>query len=159
MAGITNSINTYNKNKYQVRFSNFPNFTNKMIDNHIFDNYLQSVTIPDMTIPMLTSMYMQDRQLHPNTIGKRELQTITMTFQMDEEQKNWYAFYSWLYFMRHGKSCGKTNLKGDELIRMDCIDTIEILHCNNNGEVISKMKFRTLYIKQYKFFGIELPTI
>lgn len=140
--GITpvTSINTYNKNKFQIRFSNFPNFTGHKVDMNVFNLYLQTFTIPDISIPMLNTVYMHERQLHPNPIGERDLQTITMTFQVDEEQKNWYAFYSWIWFMRHGMTCGKKNLD-EELLRLDCIDKIEVIHTNNNGEIISKMCF------------------
>ena len=69
MAGITTSINDFNKNKFVVRFSNLVNFTGIDLDTHILDNYVRSVSIPDLSIPMLTSMYMHERQLHPNPIG------------------------------------------------------------------------------------------
>lgn len=152
------SINTYNKNKYQIRFSNFPNFTNKKIDMNIFNLYMQSFTIPDISIPMLNTVYMHERQLHPASIGDRDLQTIMITFQIDEEQRNWYAFYSWIWFMRHGMPCGKTNLDDEELLRMDCIDTIEVIHCNNNGEVISKMKFQHCILNNLSSLEMNIQT-
>jgi hypothetical protein len=46
-----------------------------------------------------------------------------------------------MWFMRHGQTCGKTTLKGEELVRMDCIDTIEVINLTNNNEVVSKLKF------------------
>lgn len=135
-------INNSNGNKFIVRFSNFPNFTGKKLNvNNLLNQYLESVTVPDISIPMLNTVYMHERQLHPASIGARDLQTITMTFQVDECRKNWYAFYSWMWYMRHGQTCGKKSLIGEELLRYDCIDTIELINLNNNGEVISKMKF------------------
>lgn len=135
-------INNSNGNKFIVRFSNFPNFTGKKLNvNNLLNQYLESVTVPDISIPMLNSMYMHERQLHPASIGARDLQTITMTFQIDECRKNWYAFYSWMWYMRHGQTCGKKSLIGEELLRFDCIDTIELINLSNNNEVISKMKF------------------
>ena len=44
--------------------------------------------------------------------------------------------------MRFGEACGKKNLKGEELLRMDCIDAIELVSLNNNNKIISKMKFK-----------------
>lgn len=135
-------INNSNSNKFIVRFSNFPNFTGiKLNVNNLLNQYLESITVPDISIPMLTSIYEHERQLHPSPIGQRDLQTITMTFQVDECRKNWYAFYSWIWYMRHGMTCGKKSLIGEELLRYDCIDTIELINLNNKNEVISKMKF------------------
>ena len=85
-------INNSNNNKFIVRFSNFPNFTGVKLNMNNLNQYLESVTVPDISIPMLTSMYEHERQLHPNPIGQRELQTITMTFQVDECRKNFFAF-------------------------------------------------------------------
>lgn len=155
---VNDDINTYNKNKYQIRFSNFPNFTGKTIDMNIFNLFLETFTVPDISIPMLKSVYMHENQLHPATLGARELQTITMTFQCDENLKNWYAFYSWIWFMRHGMSCGKKNLIGEELVRMDCIDVIEILHCNNNNEIISKMKFEHCILNNLSSMELNCQT-
>lgn len=142
MSSITSSINNYNKNKFIVRFSNVPDFTGKNIDVHVLNNYLKSFQIPDISIPMLTSIYEHNRQLHPNTIGSRDLQTINIVFNIDEEMKNWYLLYSWLYGMRHGKTCGKKDLKGNELIRMDCIDSIDVIFLNNDDEIVSKLSFK-----------------
>ena len=91
-----------------------------------------ATSIPDLSIPMLTSMYMHERQLHPNPIGARDLQSITIEFKLDEEMKNFYYFYCWIDAMRHGETCGKKSLKGEELLRMDCIDAIEIVSLNND---------------------------
>ena len=135
-------INNSNGNKFIVRFSNFPNFTGKKLNvNNLLNQYLESVTVPDISISMLSSMYMHERQLHPASIGARDLQTITMTFQVDEARKNWHAFYAWMWYMRHGQTCGKKSLIGEELLRFDCIDTIELINLSNNNEVLSKMKF------------------
>ena len=77
-------INTFNKNKFLVRFSNFPNFTNFKLNMNVLNLYVESVTIPDLSIPMLQTVYMHERQLHPASIGARELQAVTITFQIDE---------------------------------------------------------------------------
>lgn len=135
-------INNSNGNKFALRFSNFPNFTGTKLNMNVFNQYLESVTVPDISIPMLTSIYLHNRQLHPNSIGERDLQTLTLTFQVDECRKNWYAFYSWIWYMRHGQTCGKADLQGEELLRYDCIDTIEIINLSNNNEVVSKLKFQ-----------------
>ena len=134
-------INNSNNNKFVVRFSNFPNFTGKKINMNLINQYLESITVPDISIPMLNTIYMEERQLHPATIGSRDLQTITMTFQVDEYRKNWYAFYAWMWYMRHGQTCGKKNLLGEELVRFDCIDVIEVINLTNNNEIVSKLKF------------------
>lgn len=134
-------INNSNNNKFIVRFSNFPNFTGHKLNMNNLNQYLESITIPDMTIPILHSMYQHEDQRHPNPIGQRELQSITLTFQVDEARKNWYAFYSWLWYMRHGQTCGKKSLIGEELLRYDCIDVIEVINLTNNNEIVSKLKF------------------
>lgn len=142
MPGITTQINNYNNDNFLIRFSNFPNLTNKKdIDMHVFNNYVQNINIPDISIPMLTSVFGHERQIHPNTIGSRDLQTINLQFKIDEKMFNWYAMYCWLWGMRHGQTCGRTSLKGEELVRMDAIDCIEICMLNNDKEIISKLKF------------------
>lgn len=158
MAGITTSINDFNKNKFVVRFSNLVNFTGIDLDPHILDNYVRSVSIPDLSIPMLTSMYMHERQLHPNPIGARELQSITVEFKLDEELKNFYYFYCWIDAMRHGETCGKKSLKGEELLRMDCIDAIEIVSLNNDNKIQSKMKFKHAILTNLQNVTLEYGT-
>jgi len=158
MSGFTTSINDFNKNKYVLRFSNLVNFTGYELDTHILDNYVRSVNVPDLSIPMLTSMYMHERQLHPNPIGARELQTMTVEFKLDEEMKNYYLFYCWIYFMRYGETCGKTSLKGEELLRMDCIDAIEIVSLDNDNKIKSKMKFKHAIISNLASLNLEYGT-
>ena len=138
---VDDNINTYNKNKFLVRFSNFPNFTGHKLNMNVINLNVESITIPDISIPMLSSDYLHEHQLHPASIGKRELQTVIMTLQCDEKQINYHAFYKWIWFMRHGMTCGKTNLEGEELLRMDCIDAIDVIHYNNKGVPVSITKF------------------
>ena len=142
MAGITTQINDFTNNKFIVRFSNLVNMTNYELDTHILDNYVKNVSVPDFSIPLLDSKYLHERQLHPNPIGARDLQTINIEFFLDERMMNYYYFYCWLYWMRFGEAVGKTTAKGDELLRMDCIDAIEIVSLNNNNKIMTKMKFK-----------------
>lgn len=141
MAGITQSINNYNKNKWIVRFSNMVDFTGLELDTHILDNYIKTVNIPDLTVTMLTSEWGHERQLHPNPRGARDLQTINFEFKMDEEGKNYYYFWMWLMNMRAGNPIGKETLKGEKLLRLDQIDCIEVCLLNNDKVMVSKMKF------------------
>lgn len=155
MSGITTQINDFSNNKFIVRFSNLVNMTNYELDTHILDNYVRNVSVPDLSIPMLTSLYQHERQLHPNPIGARDLQTINIEFQLDENMQNYYLFYCWIYWMRFGESCGKTNLKGEELLRMDCIDAIEIVSLNNNNKIVSKMKFKHAIINNLAQLSLQ----
>ena len=142
MAGLTTEINNFSNNKFVVRFSNIVNMTDQELDVHILNNYIKTANVPNFSIPMLDTKYLHERQLHPNPIGARDLQTINIEFVLDERMRNYFLLQSWIYFMRYGKTCGKTNLKGDELLRMDCVDAIEIVSLNNDNKIISKMKFR-----------------
>ena len=155
MAGITTQINDFTNNKFIIRFSNLVNMTNYDLDTHILDNYVRNVTIPDFSIPMLTSLYQHERQLHPNPIGARDLQTINVEFQLDERMMNYYLFREWIYWMRFGEPVGKTDLKGRELLRMDCIDAIEIVSLDNNNKIISKMKFKHAIINNLSNLSLQ----
>jgi hypothetical protein len=46
-----------------------------------------------------------------------------------------------MWYMRHGQTCGKKNLLGEELVRFNSIDVIEVINPTNNNEVVSKLKF------------------
>lgn len=142
MSGITTSINKFNKNKFLVRFSDFPNLTDISFDTHIFNNYIKTFNIPDISMTMLSSTYLHKRQLHPNTKGSRDLQTITIEFIIDEEMKNWFVMYAWLVETRHGLTSGKKSLIQEELVRLNCVDAIEIISLDNNNNVKSKLKFK-----------------
>lgn len=155
MAGLTSVINNFNKNKFIVRFSNIPDFTGKGIDVHVLNNYLKSFQIPDISISTLASIYGHTRQLHPNTIGSRDLQTINIVFNIDEEMKNWFLLYSWLYAMRHGKTCGRKNLKEQELVRMDNIDSIDIIFLTNEDEIVSKLSFKNCVLNNIGSIELE----
>lgn len=141
MAGVTQSINQFNKNKWIVRFSNMVDFTDLNLDSQILDNYVKTVNLPDITVTMLTSEFGHNRQIHPNPRGARDLQTINIEFIMDEEGKNFYYFWIWLMSMRAGKPIGKVSVKGDVLLRLDQIDCIELCLLNNDKVMVSKMKF------------------
>ena len=142
MPGLTTQINNYNKNRWKVRFSNIPNMTGTPIDVHVLNNYVREFNVPDISIPMLTSITGHERQLHPNTIGSRDLQTINIVFSIDEKMQNYWLLYTWLYKMRHGKVIpDRTNLSGEALVRMDCIDVIELCLLDNDNNIISKLKF------------------
>lgn len=165
MAGMTTEINNFNKNKWLIRFSNVPNMTGRNdIDVHVLNNYIKSINIPDISIPMLESIMLHHRQLHPATTGDRNLQTINIEFNIDEKMKNWFLLYCWLYYMKHGQTCGRTNLDGIELVREDAIDVIELCMLNNDDEVISKLKFHHCIINNLssldlKYGSSEIGTI
>ena len=142
MAGITTQINDFTNNKFIIRFSNIVNMTNMELDVHILNNYVKNVSVPDFSIPMLETFYQHERQIHPNPIGARDLQTMNIEFFLDERMQNYYLFYAWIFWMRFGETCGKVNLKNEELLRMDCIDAIELVSLNNNNQIVSKMKFK-----------------
>lgn len=141
MAGVTTEINNFNKNKWICRFSNMVDFTDLELDTTVLDNYIRTVNIPDLSVNMLTSEFQHERQLHPDPRGARDLQTINMEFKMDEEGKNFYYFWCWLMSMRAGKPIGKKTALGEKLLRMDCIDAIEVCLLNNDKVMVSKMKF------------------
>lgn len=156
MAGVTTQINDFHKNKFIVRFSNMPNMTGyDDIDIHVFNNYIKSVNIPDLSIPMLYSTTGQYRQLHPSPIGSRDLQTVTVEFKIDEHMFNYWVLSSWLYMMRYGQTCGKKSLKNEELLRLDCIDVMEICLLDNDGRVISKIKFKHCIINNLSTIDLK----
>lgn len=156
MAGITTQINDFSNNKFIIRFSNLVNMTNyDDLDTHILDNYVRNVNVPDFSIPMLTSLYQHERQLHPNSIGMRDLQTMHVEFQLDEHMMNYYLFREWIYWMRFGEPVGKTDLKGKPLLRYDCIDAIELVSLNNNNKIISKMKFKHAIINNLSSLSLQ----
>lgn len=155
MPGITSSINNFNKNKFVIRFSNFPNFTKENIDVHVLNNYIKTFQVPDVSMPLLHTIYLSENQNHPSTIGNREFQSIQIEFFVDEEMKNFNALYAWMYNMRYGQTCGKKNLKGEELVRMDRIDTIELVCLNNDDEIVSKMKFQNCILTNIGALQLE----
>lgn len=165
MPGLTTQINDYHKNKFEVRFSNVPNMTGyDKIDIHVFNNYIKGINLPDLSIPMLYSTTGQYRQLHPSPIGSRELHTVSIEFKIDEHMFNYWMLSSWLYQMRFGKPCGKKSLRGEELLRFDCIDAIEVCALDNDGRVISKIRFKHCIINNLssldlKYGAAELGTM
>ena len=94
MSNMTSTVNNYNTNKFKIVLSNVPNLTgNTKFDNSVINNYVRGITIPDITIPMLESFYGQARQLHPNPIGSKNLNTVLVEFKVDDTMMNWYIFY------------------------------------------------------------------
>ena len=46
--GTTTQINNFNKNRWAVRFSNFPNMTGvKELDMHVMNDYVKSFNVPE----------------------------------------------------------------------------------------------------------------
>lgn len=153
--GLTTNINDFNKDKWQVRFSNIPNLTNKPIDMHVVNNYVKTFQIPDLQVAMLTSVYGHSRQLNPNPQGARNLQTFNIEMKMDENGLNWFLFNKWATGMLNGEYCGKKNADGEELLRMDCIDAVEVVFLNNDNEITSKFIFKHCILSNLGSFQLE----
>ncbi len=82
MSNFTTNINKYQKNKFRVVFTNWPNGTNlKTINMQIFNNYIRSFAIPDLGLNMLTTTNVLETQLHPAATGNKDFQTITIEFR------------------------------------------------------------------------------
>ena len=163
--GTTTQINNFNKNRWAVRFSNFPNMTGvKELDLHVMNDYVTAFNVPDISIPMLNSTFLHYRQLHPATKGSRDLQTINIEFNIDEHMHNWFMLYSWMYKMLHGETCGRKNIDGKELVREDAIDVIEVCLLDNDNKIVSKLKFHHCILNNLsslvlKYSGSEIGTI
>lgn len=153
--GLTTAINDFNKDKWQVRFSNIPNMSNVNIDMHVVNNYVKTFQIPDMQVAMLTSIYGHHRQLHPNPKGARDLQTFNIEMKLDENGLNWFLFNSWATAMLTGKTVGRKSVTGEELLRMDSIDAVELVFLNNDNEITSKFVFKQCILTNLGAFQLE----
>lgn len=145
---LTSTVNSYNKNKWRVTFSNIPNFTGKsedQFDLSVINNNIRGVTIPDLTSPLLESFYMNERQEHPNPIGTKELNTVTIEIKADDILLNWHYFWSWIVANRTGQ-IARANLKDEELLRDNCIDIISVYFFDNAKQVKSKIEFQRCFI-------------
>lgn len=143
---ITTTVNGYNKNKWRVTFSNIPNFTgNDEFDLSVVNNNVRGITIPDLSSPLLTSEYMSFKQNHPNPIGTRDLQTLTLEIQADDYLRNWHYFWDWCMANRLGK-IARTDLRGEPLLRDNCIDKVNVYFYDNAKNVKSKLEFQRCFI-------------
>ena len=57
--------------------------------------------------------------------------------------------------MRYGQPCGKKSLKGEELLRCDCIDAIEVCFLDNDGRVLSKIRFKHCIINNLSTIDLK----
>lgn len=55
--------------------------------------------------------------------------------------QNWYAAYMLLVKTKFNQTLGKTNLKGEEVLRLNVIDCIELQHLDTEKRIISALKF------------------
>jgi hypothetical protein len=82
MSDFTTNINNYQKNKFRVVLTDWPNGTNLVsINMAIFNNYIRSFAVPDLGLNILTSTNVLETQNHPAATGNRDFQTITIEFR------------------------------------------------------------------------------
>ena len=158
MSNMTSTVINYNTNKFKIVLSNVPNLTgNTKFDNSVINNYVRGITIPDITIPMLESFYGQARQLHPNPIGSKNLNTVLVEFKVDDTMMNWYIFYCWLVNTRKGQNV-RTGLDGKPLLRLNCIDSLDVYSYNNIDKAASRIKFKSCQITSISNLALKYGT-
>lgn len=157
---ITQSVNQYNKNKFRVCASNFPNLTDipdEQLDLSSIHNNLRGITIPDLTLTAIDLQMGQEHQLHPNPIGARELNTFTLEYMADDKLLNWYIFYCWIVKTRAGIATRK-GLDGYDLLRDNCIDSLRVYMYDNNKQVKSKFEFKRCFLKSISSMDLKNGT-
>lgn len=141
MSNYTTNINNYQKNKFKVILTNWPNGTDlKTLNMSVFNNYIRSFAIPDLSINIMTTTNVLQTQIHPVATGNKDFQLITIEFAIDEYMQNWYAAYMLLICTKFNISLGKTNAKNEEVLRENVIDCIELQSLDTEKRVISRIK-------------------
>lgn len=152
---MTKYINYFSGDKFKLSFSNIPSFDGERVETSVFNDYIKTLTVPEMSLGLLTSLFGHTRQIHPNTIGSRELGTVNVEMILDEELYNWWVAYKWLYHTRHGLKTDKLSLKGEELVRNNCVEVFEVEMLNNDKEPISKLQFNRCFLNNISSVSLE----
>lgn len=144
MPGTFNrTLNNFTKNKYALVLSNFPNLSSipdSEIDMSAFDTKVQSLELPNMTLPILHSYWQHEDQKHPNPVGARDSNTLSIEWILDDKLMNYFLFYSWIKGSRYGKAAR------DDLLRDNCIDRIDVYALDNALFPSAKISFFRVFL-------------
>lgn len=141
MPNYTTEVNNYQKNKFKIVLTNWPNGTDlETLNMSVFNNYIRSFAIPDLSINTMTTTNVLSTQIHPAATGNKDFQLITIEFNIDEYMQNWYAAYMLLICTKFNISLGKKNAKNEEVLRENVIDCIELQSLDTEKRIISRFK-------------------
>lgn len=144
-AEVTLSVNQYNKNQYSIEFNTWPNLTNKVLPEYIFDNNVRAVTFPDVNIPLLNTQIGHTIQYSPAPIGSRQFNEVHVTFAVDDWLLNYYAARMWIDQTRYGVRKSNKELPEDYL-RYNRIEQIVITNFDNKQHAVSKLSLNRVFI-------------
>ncbi len=157
MAQLTQSVNHFNDNSFKILLSNIPNLTgipDKDFDFAALNNNIRGIQIPDLTGKSLESFYLHQRQIHPNPIGARDLNTVTLEILADDRMMNYYIFQCWLRGSRYGEAA-RTDLRQQPLLRDNCIDSLKVYCYDNAKNVVSKHSFNRAFIQSISTVNLK----
>lgn len=140
MAETFNSTetNSFTKNKFQLNISNFPNLSNIPdieVNLNVFNTNVKNLEVPNKNIPMLKSNWQHEEQKHPNPVGARDKNTLTVEWILDENFLNFFLFDSWANGTLYGIPARQREPGRPGLLRDNCIDRLDVYALDNTGKM------------------------
>lgn len=148
--------NAFHLDKFQIKFSNFPQSdlpVNEDVDMRYFDHYVKSVNLPNMSVDYLTSHIGGENHYHPVSRVNDYQPMITMEIAVSEDLRNYE--YAWKYF--NDLINGKYLIGSDEFIKSH-IKSIDVRMLNNQGMFTSGFKFKECFLSDVTPLNLVMGT-
>ena len=147
---LNKNVNLFTKNKYVLSLSNIPNLTvipDDELDLSVFSTSVKSVQLPNINNNLLHSYWQHEDQLHPNSQGARETNTITITWLLDSKFLDYIIFAAWAQGSRYGIPARNRGTKeSDALLRDNCIDRLDVYSLDNALMPFAKLSFYRVFL-------------
>lgn len=145
---MNKNVNLFTKNKYVLSISNMPNLTvipDDELDLATFSTSVKSVQLPNITINLLHSYWQHEDQIHPNPQGARETNTLNVSWLLDSKFLNYTIFAAWAQGTKYGIPARRRD-GGDELLRDNCIDRLDVYSLDNAKMPFAKLSFHRVFL-------------
>jgi hypothetical protein len=133
--------NVFRSSKWKVSFSNIPTVID-ITEMNLFDNYVRALTIPSYSIEVITSNFKNFVVNNPISRANDNPEQITIEFNVSEDAKNYYAFFTWQKTLRYGQNVSST----DNLIRHSTIKSIDVTLLDNEKNPKNRLSFSNAFL-------------
>ena len=143
------NINLASSNKWKVNFSNFPNMINYSDIRSLYETFLARISIPSYRLDFSPSSFKNTVILHPISKANDNLETLSMTFRLDEKFLNYFNAQRYIQKVRYG--VGLT----EEFLYHNTIKKMTFLLTNNENIDEKILEFKELFIEELGDLDLE----
>lgn len=146
---IKNTINTFQQDKWKIKFSNMPSITD-LKDMDLYNLFVKNVTTPDYNLETEQSNFKGSVIHHPISQKNTDLSQIQISFKVSEDFKNYFYLADWIMKLRYGVDLP------EDAIRKNYIKTITINLLDNQKRHIFNLVFKNAFLKTVSSLSLTM---